>query len=149
MKMIFDIFRKKNKEADTVAEPDTEAGTENSIQDEEAVRKLSEKTGRPPDAVEEDMRRTERTIREAAYMADRVIVIADCGVYLDGTPREVFSHDRELESMGLSAPQMTYLIRALTERGIEADPGITTVEEAEDAILQLAFGSPEKRTAAR
>ena len=89
------------------------------------------------------------SMEDVARYADRLIVIGGGQAAFDGTPREVFSHDKELESMGLSAPQMTYLIRALTERGIEADPGITTVEEAEDAILQLAFGSPEKRTAAR
>ena len=56
---------------------------------------------------------------------------------MDGTPREVFAHADELEKMGLSAPQMAYFVRALREKGMEADPGVTTVEEAKHAVLNL------------
>ena len=55
----------------------------------------------------------------------------------DGPPREVFLHYRELESMGLAAPQITYVVQGLRERGIPIDDSITTVEEARDAILSL------------
>ena len=46
-------------------------------------------------------------------------------------------HAEELEAMGLSAPQMSYFIRALREKGIDADPGVTTVAEAKKAVLEL------------
>ncbi|MBE5997479.1 MAG: energy-coupling factor transporter ATPase [Lachnospiraceae bacterium] len=77
------------------------------------------------------------SMEDVARYADRLIVIGGGTAALDGTPREVFSHAEELESMGLSAPQMAYFIRALREKGIEADPGITTVEEAKKAVLAL------------
>lgn len=53
------------------------------------------------------------------------------------TPGEVFRHYKELEAMGLAAPQITYVVHALRERGIPVDEDITTVEEARDAILAL------------
>ena len=55
----------------------------------------------------------------------------------DGTPREVFSHYKELEAMGLAAPQVTYLVHDLKAQGIAIDESITTVEEAREAILTL------------
>ena len=59
----------------------------------------------------------------------------------DGTPREVFEHYRELEAIGLAAPQVTYIVHELKERGVPLDEGITTVEEAKEAVLGL-LGSP-------
>ena len=51
--------------------------------------------------------------------------------------REQKKHYKELEAMGLAAPQITYVVHALRERGIPVDEDITTVEEARDAILAL------------
>ena len=39
----------------------------------------------------------------------------------DDTPREVFSHYQELEKMGLAAPQITYIMHALKEKGLDVD----------------------------
>ena len=55
----------------------------------------------------------------------------------DGTPREVFRHYKELEAIGLAAPQVTYLVHDLKEKGLDIDSDITTVAEAKEAILAL------------
>ena len=54
----------------------------------------------------------------------------------DDTPKNVFSHYRELEKMGLAAPQITYIMHALAENGLAVDVTATTVEEARDSILK-------------
>ena len=61
-------------------------------------------------------------------------------VRFDGMPGEVFRHYRELEEIGLAAPQMTYLMHALKEKGADVDTDVTTVEEAADAIERWLKG---------
>ena len=51
-------------------------------------------------------------------------------------PKEVFSHYKELEVVGLAAPQVTYLMHDLAEKGIPVDLSATTVAEARDSILK-------------
>ena len=51
--------------------------------------------------------------------------------------RQVFRHYKELEAIGLAAPQITYVVQALRERGIMVSEDVTTVEEARDEILKL------------
>ena len=55
----------------------------------------------------------------------------------DGEPKKVFEHCKELESIGLAAPQVTYIVHELRERGVPLGSGITTIEEAREAILRL------------
>lgn len=55
----------------------------------------------------------------------------------DAPPKEVFRHYRELERIGLAAPQITYVVQKLREEGIPLQEDITTVEEAKAAILKL------------
>ena len=55
---------------------------------------------------------------------------------LDGTPREVFRHYKELEKVGLAAPQVTYVMHDLKERGFDLSPDATTIEEAADEIMR-------------
>ena len=55
----------------------------------------------------------------------------------DGAPKDVFEHYKELEAIGLAAPQVTYITHALKEHGVPIGDHITTVEEARDAILKL------------
>ena len=69
--------------------------------------------------------------------ADRIMVMNHGEKIFDAPPKEVFRHYKELEAMGLAAPQITYVVHALRERGIPVDEDITTVEEARDAILAL------------
>ena len=77
---------------------------------------------------------------EEAARADRVIVINDGRVALDGTAREVFSRTAELHSMGLESPQGVELVAELRAAGIDFAGEVLTAEECEAAIAQLLEG---------
>lgn len=76
------------------------------------------------------------SMEDVARYVDRIIVMDHGSVAFDGVPKEVFRQYRELEKIGLAAPQVTYIIHALKERGFPIADDITTVEEARRAILQ-------------
>ena len=84
------------------------------------------------------------SMEDVANYADRIIVVNDGGIAYDGTPKEVFSHYRELEQMGLAAPQTTYIVNELAERGLDVDTTATTITEAKESILK-ALGVSGKR----
>ena len=77
------------------------------------------------------------SMEDVARYADRLIVMNHGQKPFDGAPKEVFRHYRELETMGLAAPQITYLVHDLKAKGIDIDNDITTVPEAREAILAL------------
>ncbi len=80
------------------------------------------------------------SMEDVARYVDRIIVMNHGEVRFDGMPGEVFRHYRELEEIGLAAPQMTYLMHALKEKGSDVDTDVTTVEEAADAIERWLKG---------
>jgi len=77
------------------------------------------------------------SMEDIARYADRIIVMNQGGKIFDAPPKEVFAHYKELEQMGLAAPQITYIVHELKEHGIPIADDITTVAEARSAILQL------------
>ena len=76
------------------------------------------------------------SMEDVAEYVDRIIVMNSGEVMFDGVPKEVFSHYKELEAVGLAAPQVTYLMHDLAEKGIPVDLAATTVAEARDSILR-------------
>lgn len=76
------------------------------------------------------------SMEDVARYVDRVVVMDKGQVKYDGTPKDVFSHYKHLESMGLAAPQVTYLMDELVELGLNVETNCTTVEEARDSILR-------------
>ncbi len=74
------------------------------------------------------------SMEDVARYVDRLIVMNQGQVRFDGTPKEVFRHNRELEEIGLAAPQVTYLMRGLKDKGADVETDVTTVEEAATAI---------------
>lgn len=76
------------------------------------------------------------SMEDVAKYVDRIIVMNRGEVMMDQTPREVFKRYRELEQVGLAAPQVTYIVHALKERGMNISTDATTVEEAKQAILK-------------
>ncbi len=80
------------------------------------------------------------SMEDVANYVERLIVMNRGKVMLDGTPREVFAHYKELEEVGLSAPQVTYLMHELRRKGLSVDVNATTLEEAKDSILKT-FGA--------
>lgn len=77
------------------------------------------------------------SMEDVAKYVDRIIVMDHGQVRFDDTPREVFHHYKELEEIGLAAPQVTYLMHEMKESGIDVSTEPTTVEEAKEAILRL------------
>ncbi len=71
---------------------------------------------------------------EEAIRADRVIVIDEGRVLMDGTPREVFSSVEALKKVGLDVPQVTELMLAMEKDGISLRADALTVSECADAI---------------
>ena len=81
------------------------------------------------------------SMEDVAKYVGRIIVMNQGEVMYDGTPKEVFSHYKELESVGLAAPQVTYIMNALAEKGFPVSTDATTIEEATEAI----YGAYQKR----
>ena len=76
------------------------------------------------------------SMEDVARYVERIIVMNRGEKMLDGTPREVFRHYKELEKVGLAAPQVTYVMHDLKERGFDLSPDATTIEEAADEIMR-------------
>lgn len=77
------------------------------------------------------------SMEDVAKYVQRIIVMNNGEILYDGTPGEVFRHYRELEAIGLAAPQVTYLMHELKEMGLDTDTDATTIEEAKNSILKL------------
>lgn len=75
------------------------------------------------------------SMEDVAKYVDRLIVMDHGSVQFDGTPKEVFAHYKELESMGLAAPQVTYIMQSLRAQGANVGDA-TTVEKAKEEILK-------------
>ena len=75
------------------------------------------------------------SMEDVALYANRLIVMDEAKIAFDGPPRKVFARYRELEKMGLAAPEITYIMHALRSRGLRVDTGAITVEEAKRSIL--------------
>lgn len=76
------------------------------------------------------------SMEDIARYVDRIIVMNKGEVMYDNTPQEVFSHYKELEAVGLAAPQVTYLMHDLEKQGWPVSVSATTVEEAAEEILK-------------
>lgn len=93
------------------------------------IAKLKEETGITVILVSHSM-------EDVAKYVERIIVMNRGSVLYDDTPREVFKHYRELEQVGLAAPQVTYIMQALSKRGMSVDTSVTTIAEAAQEILK-------------
>ena len=82
---------------------------------------------------------------EEAARADRVIVINDGEMILDGTPKEVFSKVDLLHSIGLESPQSTELLKMLKDFGIDVDIHAIGEQECIDTIISALNAEKERR----
>ena len=76
------------------------------------------------------------SMEDVANYVERIIVMNKGKVMFDDVPHRVFSHVKELEAVGLAAPQVTYILHQLKDNGFDVDPSATTIEEAKETILQ-------------
>ena len=77
------------------------------------------------------------SMEDVANYVDRIIVMNRGAVMFDNTPAEVFRHVEELEQIGLAAPQVTYIMKALKEAGLPVNTDVTTINEAARSILAV------------
>ena len=75
------------------------------------------------------------SMEDVAKYVDRIIVMNRGEVFMDDTPKEIFRQSEALESVGLAAPQVTYVMRQLHKIFPELPEDVTTVEEAKEALL--------------
>lgn len=76
------------------------------------------------------------SMEDVADYVERIIVMNKGRVAFDAEPREVFSHYKEIEEIGLAAPQVTYCMQELKAAGFDVSTDITTLEEAKKEILK-------------
>ena len=76
------------------------------------------------------------SMEDVAKYVGRIIVMNQGEAMYDGTPKEVFSHYKELEKIGLAAPQVTYIMNALADKGFCVGTEATTIEEATEEIFR-------------
>ena len=86
------------------------------------------------------------SMEDVAKYVERIIVMNHGSVMLDGAPKEVFRHYKELEAVGLAAPQVTYLMHELKEKGLNVDTDATTVAEARACLLEALTGIDSGKT---
>lgn len=94
------------------------------------IAKLKEETGITVILVSHSM-------EDVAKYVERIIVMNRGSVLYDDVPAEVFKHYRELEQVGLAAPQVTYIMQALAKKGMPVDTSVTTIAEARQEILRV------------
>ena len=76
------------------------------------------------------------SMEDVANYVDRIIVMNKGEAAYDGAPKEVFAHYKELEEIGLAAPQVTYVMQELREAGFNVATDATTISEAADEIMR-------------
>lgn len=81
------------------------------------------------------------SMEEIARNVDRIVVLSDSHVFMEGAPRQVFARADELEQVGLDIPQVTKVALALRRRGLPVDTAVYTVEALRDALLRKEGGA--------
>ena len=81
------------------------------------------------------------SMEEIARNVDRIVVLSDGKVYMEGTPKQVFARAHELEQVGLDVPQVTKVAAALKARGLDIDTAVYTVEALEQKLRTLRGGA--------
>ena len=77
------------------------------------------------------------SMEDIAKYVDRIVVMNKGSKMYDGTPKEVFAKYRELEKVGLAAPQVTYIMHALAAKGVPVNVEATTIGEAASEIAMV------------
>lgn len=77
------------------------------------------------------------SMEDVADYVTRLVVMNQGKIMYDGEPASVFSRYKELEQAGLAAPQVTYLMHELKEKGFPVDTNVITIEQAKEEILKL------------
>lgn len=77
------------------------------------------------------------SMEDVGKLAERIVVMNKGKVALMGKPAEIFKEVEMLEEIGLAVPQVTYLMRALKEKGFDVSDEVFTVQEGSKEILRM------------
>lgn len=77
------------------------------------------------------------SMEDVGKLAERIIVMNNGQVELEGTPAKVFKEVETLERIGLAVPQVTYLMRALREKGFDVSDEVYTINQGRQELLRL------------
>ena len=77
------------------------------------------------------------SMEDVANYVSRMIVLDEGRILWDNEPSKVFVHGKELEQIGLAAPQVSYVMAGLRDRGWDVDPSVTTIDRAVEEILKI------------
>ena len=77
------------------------------------------------------------SMEDVAKLVDRIIVLSKGKTAIVGTPKEVFSQREKLESIGLAAPQISYVFSELYQKGYDVPTDIYTVSDATDVLYKF------------
>ncbi len=77
------------------------------------------------------------SMEDVAEYVDRIVVMNKGSVMYDDVPKEVFKHYKELEEVGLAAPQVTYIMQTLRQKGLPINADATTIDEATEEIMRV------------
>ncbi len=80
------------------------------------------------------------SMEDVARLVERIIVMNQGKVAITGTPSEVFAHSSELKEMGLDVPQITNLMLALRDKGLDVPTDIYTVDQAKTVLKKILEG---------
>ncbi len=104
-------------------------GREDILQNIESYRKAKNAT----------IMMVSHSMNDVAKLTDRLLVLSGAGLAMDGTPRQVFAHARELLDMGLDIPEITRVFLHLRNMGLDVEP-VYTQQQAVDALMALRGG---------
>lgn len=93
------------------------------------IRQLQKETGMTILLVSHSM-------EDVAEYVERIVVMNHGTIIYDNVPQKIFRRYRELEEIGLGAPQITYIMHALKKKGLPVDTSVTNIQEAADQIMQ-------------
>lgn len=77
------------------------------------------------------------SMEDVAKYVERIIVMNSGQVMFDDVPKKVFQQYKKLEQIGLAAPQVTYIMHSLKEKGLPVSTEATTIDEAAEAIWKV------------
>lgn len=81
------------------------------------------------------------SMEDVAEYVDRIIVMNRGKIIYDDTPQKIFRRYRELEEIGLGAPQVTYIMQTLRKNGLPVNVEVTTAWQAADEIKKVLDGA--------
>ena len=76
------------------------------------------------------------SMEDIAEYSDKILVLNEGKLLMHGIPREVFSEGEKLRNAGLSLPEVTELMMKLSEKGMDVETSLYTVDDAFDELIQ-------------